>query len=124
VQKIDFDVYNWILNVQPHNLKGHERNNSGEKFFACKICGKIHNEEKPFPCRLCDKTFEDNATANFDPPSKKFLNQSDTKELLIINQTREQEQNRPRTRGHENNLLLVAVGFMKKREWNRKLYCK
>ena len=38
---------------------------------------------KPFPCSLCDKPFEDNAT-NFDPPSKKFLNQSDTKELLIV----------------------------------------
>ena len=102
MQKIDFDVYNWILNVLPHNLKGHERNNSGEKFFACKICGKIHNEEKPFPCRLCDKTFEDNATANFDPPSKKFLNQSDTKELLIIVFVRKKSDKRTRTKQAKN----------------------
>ena len=72
--------------------------NTGDK----KNSGKIHNEEKPFLCRLCNKTFEDNAKATFDPPSKKFLNQSDTKELLIIMFVGKNSDKRTRTKQAKN----------------------
>jgi hypothetical protein len=77
-----------------------------------KFSGKSHNEDKPFPCRLCDKTFEDNTTANFDPLSKKFLDQSDTKKLLIVVFVRKNSCKRTRSKQDWN-----------KKTWKEHLFC-
>ncbi|CAG0902681.1 unnamed protein product, partial [Cyprideis torosa] len=55
---------------QRQHLKSHEFNHTGQKPFACRICGKsfaqssdlfrhklMHTGEKPFACRICGRSF-------------------------------------------------------------------